>query len=368
MTSRERLLASFDKKPVDRMPVAPFIHMNFVKEYFGDPKVDLIPATMEVYRHFGFDLMLRNVSVRYEEPALDAPEWRVTVTEKREGKTLTSTTTVKTPERELRQVEKFEELSPFHLVKATTESFIKEREDFEQFQKYQPPVPQLGLEELKRARSLIGDEGIIAPWFGGLFNYVSYHRPLENLLMDALGEPEFYEALMEYFLDRLKDHASQITAVGVDVLSYPGNIANGTMVGPDFFREFVMPYERQLIEHVHSGGTHVLYHNCGDARNMIEVYNDFGIHAFESMTEPPYANNDLADAVARFAPHMTLIGNLDQIDFLRKATPEEVRRKVAEKLEIINDRPGFIFGTSDFLEENTPHENLKAIADAAIGR
>jgi hypothetical protein len=43
------------------MPVSPFIHVNFVREVFHDRDLDPIEPTIEVYRHFGFDLMHRNM-------------------------------------------------------------------------------------------------------------------------------------------------------------------------------------------------------------------------------------------------------------------------------------------------------------------
>lgn len=52
LSSRERLLRSFNKQPVDRMPVSPFIFFNFVKAFHNDPKVDVIKGTIDVYKHF----------------------------------------------------------------------------------------------------------------------------------------------------------------------------------------------------------------------------------------------------------------------------------------------------------------------------
>jgi hypothetical protein len=45
---------------VDRVPVAPFIHVNFIKEFFNDNDIDIIEKTIEVYEHFGFDMIHRN--------------------------------------------------------------------------------------------------------------------------------------------------------------------------------------------------------------------------------------------------------------------------------------------------------------------
>lgn len=362
MTSRERLLYSFKKQQVDRTPVSPFIYSNFVKYFFKEPNVDIIQGTIDVYKYFGFDLMHRNINVRLDELSIESPEWEVRSYENKNGGSSAVTTIITTPERELTQVVRFEDLSKYQRVKATVEWFIKDEEDFSQFTKYQPTVPVLEFEELKRAKKLIGDGGITAPWISGVFNYVSDYRKLDDLLVDAIINPDFYKAMMGYFLKRIISHVAQVLDEGVDVLSYAGNIASGTFAGPAFFKEHILEYEKQLIDFIQGRGTFVLYHNCGDAKNMIEVYNELGIYGYESITEPPYGDNDLYDAVSRFDKRVTLIGNMDQIEFLKQANPEDVRTKVREKLEIAADRKGFILGTSDFIEEDTPFENLFALA------
>jgi hypothetical protein len=73
---------------------------------------------------------------------------------------------------------------------------------------------------------------------------------------------------------------------------------------------------------------------------------------------------DFRDALGRFDPRITLLGSIDQIRFLKEARPEEVRRAARERLDMAAERRGFILGTSDFLEEGTPYENLFALAEA----
>jgi uroporphyrinogen decarboxylase len=364
LSSRERLLRSLNKQSVDRMPVSPFIFNNFVKAFYKDSEVDVIKGTIEVYKEFGFDLMHRNFNVRFEEKCLDSKNWKVTTDEKKSGTSKVVTTKIQTPQRELTQIIRFEDLTPYLTVSAAVELFIKEQEDFRQFVKYRPALPKLDLQELKTAKELIGDKGIAAPWFwGGVFNYVSELRKVDDLIMDAMEDSEFFSEMMEYFTGTLIENARQITEEGVDVLSYGGNVANATLVGPKYFMENIFKYEKQIIDFIQDKGTHVLYHNCGDADNMFDVYNKLGFHAYESITEPPFANNSLKDAVDRYDESITLIGNMDQINFLKQATPDEVKAKTIEKLEIIGKRKGFIFGTSDFLEEDTPYENLYALAE-----
>jgi uroporphyrinogen decarboxylase len=362
MTGRERLLKSFRQEPVDRIPVSPFIYNNFIKAFYKDTDADIILGTVEVYRHFDFDIMHRNINVRYDESCLDSPEWVVKKSEYKKGNSTIVTTMIKTPERVLTQVVRYEDLDKYNRVKAVVEFFIKDEEDFQQFVKYQPSMPQMEFQDLNRAKKAIGDDGITAPWVSGVFNYLSDLRKLDDLIIDALINPTFYNQMMEYFLKRIINHIGQIVKAGVDVLSYAGNIASGTFVGPVFFRKHIFEYEKLLIDSIQDKGVYVLYHNCGDGNSMIEVYNELGMRGYESITEPPYGDNDLKDAVTRFSKNITLIGNIDQITFLRSAKPDEVKLKAWEKLEIVGDRKGFILGTSDFIIEDTPHENLFALA------
>lgn len=361
ISERELLLNSFWNRPVSRRPISPFVYRNFVKAFLGNQNVDMLQGTIDVYRHFGFDLMHRNINVRLDDVAIDGPNWKVAVEETQDGANILTKTIIRTPERKLTRVTKTQELTAFHQVSAIVEFFIKDRDDFEQFVKYQPPVPKSPLTELKRAKELIGDEGVTAPWISGVFNFLADFRKLDDLLMDALLDKGFYQDMVDYFLERLIVQVQNVLDEGVDILSYGGNVANGSIVGPGFFESHILPYERRLIDLIQRQRTAVLYHNCGDARSMIEVYNQLGIAAYESMAEPPYGDNDLADCLSRFDQSITLVGNLDQITFLRKSNPEDIRNRALSILRLADDRESFILGTTDFLEEDTPHANLFAI-------
>lgn len=189
-------------------------------------------------------------------------------------------------------------------------------------------------------------------------------RSLEDLVADPYVEPELYEELAKFALDRLKYALTPAAEQGVDFVSYTGNLANGTMVGPNYFENNVLSYEKALIQHLQSNGVKVLYHNCGDGANMIDCYNKLMPDCYESMTEPPFADNSLDECLAQFDKKIALMGNMDQISFLRQASPEAVYRKASEILQKSSKRGRFILGTSDLLEENTPEKNLLALVQA----
>lgn len=366
VTDRDRLLSVFALQGGACIPVAPFIHVNFVRAFFGRQDVDPISDTIEVYRHFGFDIIHRNCTPAYDGIALDGERWKAETTVEKDDRGETTTTIVHTPRGDLRQVWRLNWVSEYDAEATPVEYLIKSESDLDLMVEYQPPVGDIDTSPIRRAREELGDGGIVAPWVQGGFNHAAYFvRPPDQLMLDALTHPEFYHALMSYFVERNKAIMSQFIAAGADVLSYAANIASGKMVSEAFFRTFVAPYEKDLIDFVQAHGAHVLYHNCGCAKNLLPCYAELGMRAYESLTPPPYGDTLLEHAFEAMGPDVVLSGNIDQIEFLQKATPQEIEARVASVLEQARRRGNFILATTDYFHEDTPHDNVHALADAA---
>jgi uroporphyrinogen-III decarboxylase len=263
----------------------------------------------------------------------------------------------------LTEVKEFRKTTAYDEISAETEHFIKTPEDFKQFVKYQPQVPQYDCSRIARTMDMLGDDGITAPWVSSAFNTASRHRKIDSLIMDAYVDPDFYNAMMEYFTQRQIASCIQFTQAGADALTFEGNIANGSMVGPRYFEENILGYEKKIIQTIQEKGSFVLYHNCGDTNTMFSVYNLLGLDALETLTEKPFGDTDIDNALSILDKTVTVIGNIDQIEFLRTASPSEIRTGVKRLLDKFKERK-FILGTSDYISEGTPYENIRAFHDA----
>ena len=96
MTDRERLLRTFGGEVTDRIPVSPFIHINYVKEFYGSHDVDWVAKTPEVYKHFGFDVMHRNCSATYDAYGPTVSGWEIDVRTVPEGRDELTATEIRT--------------------------------------------------------------------------------------------------------------------------------------------------------------------------------------------------------------------------------------------------------------------------------
>jgi len=363
------------------MPIAPFLYYNNVYEMFGyepevgtfwdPPDFDPIERFVEYCNHFGFDVLHTLGSVwdfgmsTFDDRSIvqSGENWDVTVTDERNVDGLHRTITVRTPKGQLRHTENYKRSSKYLVVSAPEEYFIKTPRDFDLLQEYAPPGDDMDCSLIHRAREATGDKGLVDSNTGGVFATASVFRKLDELYTDPILDEGFYREMMAYFLERTIRRDRNIVEAGADVVEVAGHLV-GSMAGPCFASRYVMEYEQQLIKAVRAMGVPVIFHNCGDAAKVMHLYNDLDINCWGYLTPPPFGDVDLDEALRVVRPDMALRGNIDQVEFLIKATPEQVKARVRDVVLKVKPRGNWILSTTDFFFDGTPYENIHAFAEA----
>jgi uroporphyrinogen-III decarboxylase len=257
----------------------------------------------------------------------------------------------------------FNRSSTYMVVLAVEKYLIETPQDFAIFCEYVPPAQFIDCELMRHARQTVGDKGLVNVATHGAFNTLNQFRKLEDMFMDPMADEGFYRAMMEFLLDWNIKHLREVVQAGSDCIEIGANLATSG-VGPGFFRRYVMEYENRLARAIHAAGAFVVYHNCGDAQKIMHLYNDLEIDVWGYLTGPPFGDVILDDALRILRPNMALRGNIDQVEFLRKATPREVKQRVRELIEKVKSRGNWILSTTDFPFDEQPYENLQAFAEA----
>ena len=363
-TSRERLLRLLRGESVDRIPVSPRVYQNVVFEFFGSRDVDVTEGAIQYARHFGFDIMDWTCSPRLEDFNIEGPNWKPCVETKTSGSTTYTSVTVETPGGDLRRVSAVTQTGQWEEEEAITEFPIKTERDFELMVEFQP-TGQLDTSSITRAAELIGDDGIVNPSVSGPFNLlVGRYRRLDAVLMDIIANPGFYHRMMEHFLSRHMRDTQQLVDAGPPLLDIGANIANSKVVSARMWENEILPYENRFVDFVQDQGAAGLLHNCGHAAGHLDIYPQLHHRGWGYLTPPPYGDVFLEEAVEKLPQTMILWGNLDQIDFLRQATPREVDERVRQVIETVKPRGNFLLGTTDYLEVDTPAVNIHALVEA----
>ena len=374
MTGRERLLATLRRQQPDRIAIAPFLYYNNVYEMFGyrprledftDPQdFDVVARFVEYCDAFGFDVLhtLGSAWTAWT-PGASWENWDVTVTEEGSDNERQRVTRVRTPGGALQQTENIKRSSTYLVVSAIDEYLIKTPADFDLFARYAPPAEQLDCRLVTRARAAAGEKGLVDSCTQGVFNALGMLRKLDDVMMDPYVDEGFYHTMMEFLLARTLQQDRVIIAAGADIIEMGANMATGA-VGPRFFTDYVLDYEKRLAAGIHEAGAYTIYHNCGDAAKIMHLYNELEIDVWGYLTPRPFGDVDLDQALAVMRPDMVLRGNIDQVEFLVQAGPAEIKARVAEVLGKVKARGNFILSTTDFLFDGTPYENIRAFAEA----
>jgi uroporphyrinogen-III decarboxylase len=194
---------------------------------------------------------------------------------------------------------------------------------------------------------------------------VAQFRKLEDVLTDAIVDEGFYRQMMAFALERVAKRNQKAIQSGAEVIEVAANLA-GSGVGPKYYRKYILEYESRLLRALHESGVLNIFHNCGDAALIMHLYNEMPIDCWGYLTPPPFGDVDLDEALRVMRPNMALRGNIDQVEFLRHATPDEVAERVREVLLKVKPRGSWILSTTDFMSDGTPYENVEAFARAGL--
>lgn len=132
-----------------------------------------------------------------------------------------------------------------------------------------------------------------------------------------------YLAKYRFCLDR--DLADVYFLVGSELAAPP-------MVGPETFHDWVMPFQKELIDLIRSYGKLSITHFHGQIRDRLDDFISLGPDGLHTIEEPPTGNCPLAEALDRVDNRITLIGTI-QYDQFRALDPEGMRAEVRRVLD-----------------------------------
>jgi len=120
---------------------------------------------------------------------------------------------------------------------------------------------------------------------------------------------------------------------GVDCFRIIGGEYATQLMGPSAWDEPIVPFDRPLVEMIHSHGAIAHYHNHGYMQRFLACIADLGIDSLDPVEQPPYGDIEMPEAAALVGHRVCLVGGLDDMEVLETRPREEVQRTGAGLLE-----------------------------------
>ena len=190
------------------------------------------------------------------------------------------------------------------------------------------------------------------------FSLAGAMRGLDQWLMDVAGQQddELVHALLEYCTGITCQFVKLMAETGAHMISNGDSPAGPDMLSPRFYSAYALPYERRVAACSHREGRPYLLHICGKTDRILKQMLDIGADALEIDFK---TNTQLAHDL--FKDKVTFFGNIDPSEVLARGTPELVKLKTEELLNVFADSPRFVLNSGCAIPADTPPENIRAM-------
>lgn len=346
LTSKERVLASFEFEQPDRVPAWMGASPEFrelARKYLGLADDE----SLSIYLRDDF----RRVFARYAGPAKRSPTANLTHPE----------ATYRTPFNVQRYGYGYGMPLDCPLVNAKT---VNEIHDY--------PWPDPAWMDVSHIRdealAYNGQYAILGGDWSPFWHDAIDLLTFENLCYKMHDNPEMIDALMTHLVDYYVGVSARIFDVAADVIDifFIGNDFGsqiGPLVGEKTFRRFLLPPLKRLVDLGHDYGLNVLMHCCGGFAPLIPAMLEIGLDGLQAL-QPTCRGMDPSDLKSQYGGQVLLMGSVNT-QLLIEGTPDQAREETRRVLEIMKPRGGYICSPShDYLLPETPVENVIAVYDA----
>lgn len=333
MTGRDRVMAHLNGLPVDRLPLMP-ITMQFACDQIGAKYHDyctnyrvMVEAQLQTAEKFGFDYVNT-----MSDPAREAADCGAAV--------------------------EYFENQPVAIVE--DQALLTDKTKLARL-KIPDPLGggrmENGIKALALYKQKLDGEKLIEGWVEGPCAEAADLRGINNLMLDFFDDPQFVRDLFEFVLEMELRFAQAQVEAGADSIGIGDAVAS--LVGPHIYNEFVWPYEKRMVDAIHSLGVKVRLHICGNTRAILGSIGKLGcdIVDLDSLVS-------LSEARSKMGGDQILLGNINPVTVMRVGKVNSVTQTVSECHQQAGSR--YIVGAGCEIPRDTPPENLRALADYAL--
>ena len=359
MTSRERLLTVIQGGIPDRVPATIHQWQEFHLKNFMFLEDDL-----DAFIKLGLDAVIYPPWL----PLAQSDDWKITKeVSQRDEETRKIKLTIHTPEGILTQTS----VGTDYTV-SETEHLIKKPDDIYLVQKYMP-VAELDRDGVMARKEKLGDKGIFRMYTNGPqgspWQDACFWCGTQNMIYHACERPDWVHEFLHILLDKkIKFYHKNITPFkGVfDMIETGGGAASNTVISPDMFKEFCLPYDKQQHDVLHDMDSNlaISYHTCGGMMHLLELIPQNGCDFSETLS-PVGCGGDIRDGIDEttvkevLGSKVKLLGGFNQIQVLTHGNKEDIYKDVERAFKGYGKDGGYIMMASDHFfhasEENLIH-------------
>lgn len=199
----------------------------------------------------------------------------------------------------------------------------------------------------------------------GLFEQSWRIRGFENVLMDVIAEPDYFDELLQRLADLYLAFVQQYADMPVDAIMFGDDWGDqqGVIIGPERWRKFIKPRWAKLYQAAHDQGKFVISHCCGSIVDIIPDAIEIGLDVYESV-QPEARGMNPYQLKKKWGDKLTFWGCLGSQSTVPFGTPQAIRNEVKRLCKEMGQGGGYIIAPAKDLQPETSTENAVAVLES----
>ncbi|MBR4235484.1 MAG: methyltransferase [Clostridia bacterium] len=219
----------------------------------------------------------------------------------------------------------------------TTPGFFADSEDVSEVDEFDWPEPAKYMDpaEIERRFSLLPkDKASVGMMWSAHFQDTCAAFGMNNCFMNMIDNPELVHAVNDRIVDFYlkaneifyKAARGRLDSV---IIGNDMGTQRGLMLSPELIEEFVLPGCRMLTKQAHDYGIKVIYHSCGSIVPIIDMLINAGVDAIHPI-QAKAAGMSAEELKERFDGAVSFAGGMDTQELLVNGPAEAIKQRVRE--------------------------------------
>lgn len=347
MTTRERMLRTYRRQEIDRIPMLDTAWRGTVKRWQDEG----MPAGVNWQDHFGFDHVLRvqpNNSPLYERKVIEETD-RYTIATSQWGQTM----------------KYFKELdSTPEILDCYYNTPERWEEAKERMLKPDPArIPWKMLQDNAAKWEANGEFRQLLVWFG--FDVAHSHMVgTEDFLVGMYDDPDWVKDIFDTYLTTSLNMCQEILDAGYkfdgifwyDDMGYK----NTTFFSPEMYRELLKPFHKRAVDWAHERGLVTELHSCGFVEPLIPDLVDIGVEMLNPLEIKAGMNPTRLKEL--YGDKLAFHGGINAQIW---DDTEKVKAEMERIIPMMKEGGGYVFASDHSIPNSVSYKTMTEISELA---
>jgi uroporphyrinogen decarboxylase len=203
-----------------------------------------------------------------------------------------------------------------------------------------------------------GDRRAIIAHIWGIVEGTSTFLGIENCWASLSMNRDLMMAWFDRYADWLADLVDSCIDAGVDIITLSDDWGSNQnmLFSPRMWRKMIKPFAARVIERATGRGVPVNLHSDGYIMQIMDDVVELGFSMMHPVQES--AGMDPQTIKTQYGDKLAVYGSLDVVDGLLAYDGEALDKYITDRFEIYGPGGGFIFNTGHFVQPDIPPQRL----------